>query len=112
VLYNKYHLLYNFLFILSSFEEVFFLSKKGYDIIWRRPFVFSNYARRTATESLRGIATDSVENFYFLQCIINVFLIIRQNARVIRQVKTSNLPFIDSTMMVFTKSTELLACSF
>jgi hypothetical protein len=32
------------------------------------------------------IATDSVENFYSLQCIIDIFLIIRQNACIIRQV--------------------------
>jgi hypothetical protein len=34
-----------------------------------------------------GIATDSVDNLYSLQCIINVFLDIRQNAHVIWPVK-------------------------
>jgi hypothetical protein len=47
------------------------------------------------------MATDSEDFFYSLQCIINVFLIIRQNVRVIQQVKreiqTSNAKYYVNT---------------
>jgi hypothetical protein len=36
---------------------------------------------------LRGMATDSLEFFNSLQCIVNVFLIVRQNAYAMCQLK-------------------------